>query len=646
MDNLFTLLSLDREALTNYTLQSREVENNLEAGRILNRAARRLKDIENRMTSDGRKPEFSQKSVEEVIAKIKNHAPGKKLEWDIKELRILSYNLSQLLNFSPHFEHAINLLDEHWRDLFVNGLAFFLLNSWNTSPLPLRHLAYQLLKKHLITYSGGIRRYLCLKQSIDLFDMPGPKRLSALLVATSTTLEDAPAKLGLKGSALSFPYFSDVIIDYVRKLTMSNYDYVEDLFRNKHTLDRTKKLFFAHAIEDADRKADVSLQTTISRVARRVMGDINDAGIWAPFTGATPEERVLLKKAKDLVTAWYARKSVEAFFDRCVQDPRRRKCWLEYVQNVSDFRIVGSTTTKLKLQGDANVAPLLRTHFIETNSRVATTAALVLFIGNKVFVEFSDVGSLYIYNSSHRLIRNIRGRKTLESTGDLKSPDMAIAVDKVNEWSYICLDEGKLTHRGEWEIRFRRWMREKLGIKPGERLSDEQPTAYMDTGNLFSDNEPLQSSIKATEDNALPEPRDRVTPQGSLFKDEEMSAGSNITTPYPGSRIKATISGIQSKWVFNESVRIIADSKYVYIFIKKSARTYYLCPNPLNKIKKCNIWMAAVYNSDKIFDVKLACQDSEYTVVPTRYTLGKLVWREPDIIFTPLNNKNIVIHTQ
>lgn len=645
MDSIFNLLNINNEALSNFSLQSREIENNLETERILKRSVRRLKDIENRLQSDGKRPVFSQQSVSEVLEKVKREVDNGKSEWNLRELRIVSYHLGRFQNSQRQFDFAIGLLESNWRDLFINGIIFFLMNSWNICSEQIRENTCDILKKHLRNYTGAIKKYQQLKINMDLFDKSGPTRLSALLRAKSMLLEDAPVQLGYKRSALSFPYYSDVIIDYVRKTALTDYAFLEDLFREKHSLDRTKKLIFAHMIEDADNKDDTMLQSNVSRVARRVLGDINDSGVWAPFTGATPEETILLRKAKDLVTAWYARKSVEAFFDICVQDPRRRKCWLEYVQNVSDFRIVGSTITRTKLQSDANVAPLLRKCFIETNSRVSTTAALVLFMKDKVFVEFSDVGSLYIYNSNHRMVRSIKGKRYLESTADLKDTGIGIAVEKVSSWSYYYSDEGKLTHRGEWEDRFRRWMRNKMGVAPGERvkytahtvIESPKPVANHSFQGITPGVSTGDSQIKS---------ENKYTPHRSLFDDEETLSTSDSNAPYPGTRIKTDVSGIQSKWIFNDSVRIIADSRYVYLFVKKTGRTYYLCPNPVKTILGCNIWMAGIYNSDQMFEVKLAVQNEIRTESPIRYSLGKLAWKEPDIVFAPLNSSNVVIHTQ
>lgn len=450
MSNVYGLLNLNRDILENFALQGRLIENNVETDRILRNATRKLKAIEDRMQDDGKRPDFNLQSIEEVIEKVKREANGTNEEWALKELRLVSYYMVRLRNEQKVFDHALWLLESNWKDMFINGLMFFLMNSWNICADNLLIGVSELVKRHLINYSGSIKRYLILKRQTDLLEKVGPVRLATILSTKNIPLDDAPTILGYKASSLSFPYFSDVIINYFKRKQEIDYDEMENIF-SKHSLDRTKKLIYAYLVEKAEDSGDDNFQGAVVRSARRILGDINVSTTWSPFTGATPEDIWQLNKAKDLIIAWGARKTVDAFFDVCVQDPRRRKCWLEYVGNIMDYRIVGSTSVRTKLQANSEVAPLLRSCFIATNSKVSTTAALVLFIKDKVFVEFSDVGSLYIYNATNRIIRDIKKRRTLDSTSDLKDTSVGMAIDQYSSWSYIYNDEGRITHRGEWE---------------------------------------------------------------------------------------------------------------------------------------------------------------------------------------------------
>lgn len=657
MSDIYGLLNLNRDILENFALQGRLIENNVETDRILRNAIRKLKTIENRMQDDGKRPEFNQQSIEEVIEKIKREANGANEEWVLKELRLVSFYLVRLRNEQKVFDHALWLLENNWKDLFVNGLMFFLMNSWNICADNLLIGVSEILKRHLVNYSGSIKRYLTLKRQIDLLEKAGPVRLATILSAKNIPLEDAPTLLGYKASSLSFPYFSDVIINYFKRKQEIDYDEMENIF-SKHSLDRTKKLIYAYLVEKAEDSGDGNFQGAVVRSARRILGDINVSTTWSPFTGATAEDIWQLNKAKDLIIAWGARKTVDAFFDVCVQDPRRRKCWLEYVGSIMDYRIVGSTSVRTKLQSNSEVAPLLKSCFIKTNSRVSATAALVLFIKDKVFVEFSDVGSLYIYNSSNRIIRDIKRKRYLDSTADLKDTSIGMAIDQYSSWSYLYYDEGRITHRGEWEERFRRWMREKMEMRPGQKVKYSIPKPVQTDNQQRFGIEILEDEKPAPKIQPVTPKVERlesswgvsISSQSSLFSEEEApiskpSPSSKSNTPYPGSRIKREIQGLQSKWIFDDTCRVMADKEGLYVNLKKNRRTYYIAPSKITKLEGCSIWLVSTYNSTQKYTVQLAIQN-ELTGKPYTQTWGTIERIGSDIVFVPLNGVKVNIHTQ
>lgn len=657
MSDIYGLLNLNRDILENFALQGRLIENNVETDRILRNATRKLKTIENRMQDDGKRPEFNQQSIEEVIEKIKREANGANEEWVLKELRLVSFYLVRLRNEQKVFDHALWLLENNWKDLFVNGLMFFLMNSWNICADNLLIGVSEILKRHLVNYSGSIKRYLTLKRQIDLLEKAGPVRLATILSAKNIPLEDAPTLLGYKASSLSFPYFSDVIINYFKRKQEIDYDEMENIF-SKHSLDRTKKLIYAYLVEKAEDSGDGNFQGAVVRSARRILGDINVSTTWSPFTGATAEDIWQLNKAKDLIIAWGARKTVDAFFDVCVQDPRRRKCWLEYVGSIMDYRIVGSISVRTKLQSNSEVAPLLKSCFIETNSRVSATAALVLFIKDKVFVEFSDVGSLYIYNSSNRIIRDIKRKRYLDSTADLKDTTIGMAIDQYSSWSYLYYDEGRITHRGEWEERFRRWMREKMEMRPGQKVKYSIPKPVQTDNQQRFGIEILEDEKPAPKIQTVTPKVERIesswgvsiSSQSSLFSEEEApiskpSPSSKSNTPYPGSRIKREIQGLQSKWIFDDTCRVMADKEGVYVNLKKNRRTYYIAPSKITKLEGCSIWLVSTYNSTQKYTVQLAIQN-ELTGKPYTQIWGTIERIGSDIVFVPLNGVKVNIHTQ
>ena len=491
MNDIYRLLNLNADILANFALQGRDIERNEGNDRILRKAARRLKEIENSIVVTSDRPNISQKSIDEVVAKMKADAKrGGGAEWTARELRIASYYLIKFQNSGTEFNHAIKLLEANWRDMFINGLAFFLINSWNLCSLQIRQAASRLLIDKLRNYNGGIRRYQQFRNHSDLFEDAGPMRMAALVAHKEMPLNDAPTLLGYKPSLFSHPYFSDVILCYIEAHSKSDLNFVEKIF-DYHALPRTKQLAMAYLVEDAEDSCNTIQQDLVARCARRVMGsDISLASTWAPFTGATPNEEKKLKHAHELVTAWYARKSVEAFFEVACQDSRRRAFWIKYTDYVSDFRIVGSTAIRTMLQSDGRVAGTLSRCFIETSSRYSTTAALVLYIGNKVFVEFSDVGSLYIYNNTNRVITPVKRVRSIDNTKDLKQPSIGNAIDQTQDgWYgskyYTHYQEGRVTHRGEWESRLSSWMRQIMKLEESTKAKAsraqqryQKPTEY------------------------------------------------------------------------------------------------------------------------------------------------------------------------
>lgn len=657
MSNIYGLLNLNQGILENFSLQGRLIENNIETDRVLRNAKRKLKTIEDRMQDDGKRPDFNQQSIEEVIEKVKRETNDANKDWTIKELRIVSYYMVRLRNDQKVFNHALQLLENNWKDMFINGLMFFLMNSWNICSDNLLIEVSKIVKRHLLNYGGSIKRYLILKQQTDLLEKSGPARLATLLSAKNIPLDDAPTILGYKVSSLSFPYFSDVIINFFKRKHDIDYSEMEEIFK-KHSLDRTKKLIYAYLVEKAEDSGDGNFQGAVVRSARRVLGDINISTTWASFTGATAEDIWQLNKARDLIIAWGARKTVDAFFDVCVQDPRRRKCWLEYVGNIMDYRIVGSTIIRTKLQSNSEVAPLLKSCFIETNSRVSTTAALVLFIKDKVFVEFSDVGSLYIYNSSSPVIRDIKRKRFLDSTADLKDTSIGMAIDQYSSWSYLYYDEGRITHRGEWEDRFRRWMREKMDINTGQKIKYSIPKPFQTSSQQRFGVEKLEDDKPVPKFQAAIPIEERFESSGdipttshpSLLSDAEVprvksSTIADSSTPYPGSRIKREIQGLRSKWIFDDSCQVMADRDGIYVHLKKNRRTYYIAPSKITKLDGCNILFVPLYNSNKKYTVQLSIVN-KLTREHYTQTWGTIEQVGSDIVFIPLKGFKVNIHTQ
>lgn len=459
MSDVYSLLKVNREVLQDFSLQALNIDN-YQAEKVVNANMRRLKQIEYKFPVDGR-VEVSPRSIEAVIRKVKVEAHGgEKNEWTFQELRTISYYMMKLQSDNTSYSYALELLSKNWRNLYFNGLIFYIMNTWNFISEDKREKVCLLVTKKLNDYSDGNKRYMKLKDHSNFFDENGPIRVVGLLLARNIRLFDAPTIIGYRQPALAMSYYSDVIIQYVKSKHIFEPSDIEKIFA-VHQLDRTKKLLFAEMVENAERRDDPQLQTNICRLASNYLGDVSLTSSWAPFAGANAQDVEKLRKAKELVNQWFARKVIEVFFEVCVQDPERKRFWLSYVDLVYDFRIVGSKLVRQIIQQDSRVGSLFSRYFIETNSRTTQTAALVLSVKDKVIIEFSDVGSVYVYNHRRENIKFLyKGIRSLNSINDLKSPYMDNLVEQ--EYYYPYNNEGRMRHAGRWQERLSGWINKKI----------------------------------------------------------------------------------------------------------------------------------------------------------------------------------------
>ena len=471
MKDIFTALGLSHKTASAFSLDIEPVKDNIGIRRIINSNIRQLEDIERSFLVDTGRPEYSTVDIDKVINKVKTCTEKKKnnVEWSIRELKLISYYITRFSMIPEQFSYALNMLSMNWKDSFFSGLVYSILNGWTIWKRELRTECTELLKSKLKDYQGRFSKYIKLREHIDFFDDAGPVRVCSLLMAKNMELEQAPEILGLTAPNISLTYFSDVIISFI-KTKKSDLDEIKDILC-KHTLDRTKKLVLAYLIEEADNSGDTFQQSMLCRRSREIMNyDVTMESTWAAFGGASDKEKVRLKHCHELVTAWYARRSVETFFEIACQDKDRRNFWLKYVYAIHNFKIVGSESVRSMLKSDGRINDALRSCFIESKSRSSQTSALILYIKDKVFVEFSDTGALYVYNTDRKVISKVKGIRYIEKSEDLKQPSIGPLVQQDAGWYgtkwYTHNDEGRLPHSGYWQERLESWMKKIMQLQP------------------------------------------------------------------------------------------------------------------------------------------------------------------------------------
>ena len=548
MNDIYSLLNINSDVIRDYPLlANRVVDHQIE--KVINNNMRKLKQIEDRMLID-KGIEIPKRSIDEVIRKVirlskqNDNSPE---NWTIRELRIVSYYLMKLRNDSKDYYFALSLLDNNWRNIYFNGLIFYLMNTWNSIEAEYRDATSKLVTKKLREYTDNNKRYKLLKNHTDLLEKAGPIRMAAIISAKKMNLTDAPIIMGFKNSIFKQSYFSDVIIKFIESNNINDLDYIEEVL-GIHDLDRTKKLLFANLVEKADKIGDGLNRSILCRYINRILGDVTLASTWAPFAGATYSEAEKLKRTMKLVNMWFAQQIIEVFFEVCVQDRDRKQFWLKYVQYVSGFKIVGSTAIKRLLQNNSKIGGMFLRHFIETNQYSSQTAALVLFIKNKMIVEFSDTGALYVYNQNHNQVKLITSRqRSLNSTNDLKIPSMQLLIE-ISEWGSLYFnEEGRMTHQGHWQSRLSSWIQKMVLSNNNTNVS------FLD---LKDDDIFKETPLPCEEEISLDDDFEDLNETEEKKLEEEQN---NDIIIYENN----VTSKIYSKWVDN--IRIVANDNGFYV---------------------------------------------------------------------------------
>ena len=554
--DIYGLLDIKEDVLQNFPLLANRVADH-QIEKVINRNTSKLKLIEENVLVE-KQLNVSVQTVDEVIQKVIKSArkkDGSSDSWSFHELRIISYYLTKLRGNPRYYQFALNLLDEHWRSIFFNGLVFYLMNSWHSIEKEYREMTCHLLTQKLANYNDKNRRYLLLKEHIDFFEPSGPIRLAALVQQKEINIIEAPTLLGYKNATLCASYYSDVIIKFFQNRKVENYPDLNVIFQ-LHNNNRTKKLVFANLVEYENENPNGFRRDKLCQYINHTLGDVSLASTWAPFIGATQKEADRLHNAMKMVNIWFAQQIIETFFEICVQDSSRKNFWLDYVENIDGFKIVGSSVIRALLRSNQKIGNTFSKLFIETNSTTSQTAALVFFMKNKVLVEFSDTGALYVYNKNHPKARKIlRSPRSLNSTADLKETSMDKLIDNY-EWGQTNNEEGRMSHIGYWQQRLANWLQVMV-------IDSRQPS-FNDYNKQEEDlfqARPLPSEPDLTADTSDKNKVDELHEESASYHPEPINKNSQTEV---GTNEKLNDSGNKSHEKFSGNMPTPPVSEHLY----------------------------------------------------------------------------------
>ena len=613
MSDIYDLLKISLTGLQDYSLQAALVIDH-HTEKVINKNMSKLKEIEDEILVD-ESLNVSVQSIDDVIIKVEKYAKinNSSLEnWSLRELRILSYYMMKLRGNSNAFSFALKLLDKGWKNLFFNGLTFYLLNTWNGIEPEYREAISKLIQHKLSKYKGNNKRYIMMKNHSNFFEKAGPMRMAKLVSVKQISVIDAPTIIGYKSTAISHSYYSEVILKYVESFNIIDFDDLENIL-TRHNLDRTRKLLFAYLVEKENESNDSMKRIRLCHFANRMLGDVTIAATWAPFVGASDEDAQRLKSAKDIVNMWFAQQVVETFFEVCVQDNVRKEFWLKYIDYINGFKIVGSSATKRLLESNSKIGGIFQQHFISTNSSKTQTSALVLFMKDKMLVEFSDTGALYVYNQNHQMVKLVtKTPPIISSINDLKIPYMQMLITSDDWYTYYC-DEGRMTHQGYWQSRLSGWLENRI------LSSSAKPTIFRNANDdkLFKA-VPLLEEPKTTSVQAKDNKESLKIELIEKAKDNDNSSQVKTRTALNSSSDKITAIDTEEviykksvnyslcSKIFLDDIKVVADSIGFYV-TNIEENKYVLLKKLGNGISPVgNIWI-------KKFNRKNWCEVVHYT---------------------------------
>lgn len=393
-----------------------------------------------------------------------------------KDLRILSYsindsgdNLQSILNQRDSLNLLLDTFNKSWSDNLILGLVSSLLNGWATvEKNNLKSLSEFIIDK-LKAYQGNRKSILNIKGLTRyLSTNNGDILLGADFVQNDLPIRESLSLLNLPESWISYPYFKNVFLTYY-DLRINDLkeiiDEIEVLLELRKDLD-FNKILISKLIIQASKPENNDLQDHVKRLAFNYIGDPEIKSKWYPANNAPIGHVNEMNQAIQILNQWIIQQFINVFFEKCINDPRRKKFWLTYSKHMTQFCVIGNGTTKRTLLKDERITEFVNSRFKQT--RIGDDSAIMFAMRNHTLVEFSDMGKLYAYKT----LNPQAPKFTTNSYTSLSQLKIAYAANNqliyrtgrtINSYR----DEGSQPHSdGEmtWEEVFRKWIVVNIGI--------------------------------------------------------------------------------------------------------------------------------------------------------------------------------------
>lgn len=422
------------------------------------------------------------KGIREVylkFIKISQSNNGFNDKFDKRELRTLTYALTykeqqenSIFENSNYLQQCFLLLNNNWRDSFISGLLDCYLSHWGSSNKESFNILSKFLTSKIENYKGSRSLFQSLKTNSKFFDKDnGDLDLGVTLAISNKSISVATKFLSLPDHWITYPYFSGAINGYFEKsknrleTALDDISHVLEKHSNSTKATKTNKFIVSKIICHTTTASEI-VQNKVKDIAFKLVGDPGITSIWRPFENANQTEISTINKAREILNEWVTRQFINVFFEKCINDNRRKRFWLQYSKKITAFKVFGPSHIKRILKTDQRISEYVdgRFHSVDSNRDVT---AFMFLIGEHKMIEFSDPGyAFYAYKASNSMAPSFDA-KYVSSVDNFRDGSMSMLVYRSGYHLHSFSDEGRLSHNDgdmKWEDVFSNWLKRKAGI--------------------------------------------------------------------------------------------------------------------------------------------------------------------------------------
>lgn len=377
-----------------------------------------------------------------------------------REVRLLVWSLDykgeHSILFDNQFGTFISLVNKYWRDSYIIPLWYILNKNWfELSKDKNKFSEYiDLLETHCAVYDKTRKDIIAIKKHFSFWKKDGLFSFVSYILKNNIAVWQVCKELNFNSTFLDTVYYLESFIAYINQVSKRHVNdlWVHQVLEAISLQNNYKyKLLMMSTLIIKDK---FSFQLPlIQKIAFQEIGDPVVKSKWSSSHLKTNEKETV-ESARKRLAILMNKDFIEVFFSKLVQDHRRKQYWLKFTDHIESIKFVGNRLNYETLKNIDTISKYVDSRYKITR-RNQKTCALAIYAKNYVFVEFSDVGALYVYNATKfkSLFKNLNSIDKME---DLKKLDDTL-IETEGDYLYMA-KEGRLAHRGKWEPRLDRWM--------------------------------------------------------------------------------------------------------------------------------------------------------------------------------------------